>query len=119
MFYDVVVKKNGTEHSVSFVDSYELQPLLTGSENDGYEIVSVSRVIPISGWKRVFQSLYCYRPRGGSFMETKRKVLMSNTIEKYLDKYDSRWCMINYVPKNKFNKLLVQIWDTLNPDKVG
>lgn len=54
MFYDVVVKKNGTEHSVSFVDSYELQPLLTGSENDGYEIVSVSRVIPISGWKRVF-----------------------------------------------------------------
>lgn len=52
-------------------------------------------------------------------METKRKVLMSNTIEKYLDKYDSRWCMINYVPKNKFNKLLVQIWDTLNPDKVG
>ncbi len=43
---------------------------------------------------------------------------MSNLIERYLDRFDSRWCMKNFVPRNKFNAALVRVWDHLNPDKV-
>ncbi len=45
MFYNITVSKHGTSHNVSFVDSYELEPLIQGSLADGYVIDSIEPIV--------------------------------------------------------------------------